>query len=171
MLFCLQSFIAFLLLRHLTDVCVNLTMLRFLARCYSQLQLWRLLWGLEIAAELNMEITVRLDVLTVKNVEISCKIRDTAATVEIAVGFGDCNGIEYGDYCEIGFLTAKNVEISCKIRDTAATVEIAVGFGDSNGSECGDCEISCSNRKECGDSLQDTRHNCDCGDCCGFWRF
>jgi len=49
----------------------------------------------------NVAITVRLGVLTAKNVEIPSKIRDTAATVEIAVGFGVCNGSECGDYCEI----------------------------------------------------------------------
>jgi len=60
-----------------------------------------LLCGLEIPTVMNVEITVRLDVLTTKNVEIPCKIRDTAVTVEIAVGFGDSNGSECGDYCEI----------------------------------------------------------------------
>jgi len=48
-----------------------------------------------------VKITVRLGVLTAKSVEIPCKIRDTAATVEITVGFGDPNGSECGDYCEI----------------------------------------------------------------------
>ena len=44
---------------------------------------------------------MRFDVLTAKNVEIPCKIRDTAEIVEIAVGFGDSNFIECGYYCEI----------------------------------------------------------------------
>ena len=35
------------------------------------------------------------------DVAFPCEMLFTAATVEIAVGFGDCSGIEYGDYCEI----------------------------------------------------------------------
>ena len=79
--------------------------------------------------EVNVEITVRLYVLTANNVEIPCKIRDIAATVEISVGFGDSNGSECGDYCEIRCSNRKEYGDFLQDRDTAATVEIAVGFG------------------------------------------
>ena len=72
--------------------------------------------GLEILTEVNLEITVRLDVLTANNVEIPCKIQDTAATVEIAVGFGDSNGSECGDYCEIRCSNRK--EFGDSLQDT-----------------------------------------------------
>ena len=79
----------------------------------------------------------------------------TAASVEMALGFGDSNGTKCGDYCEIRGSDSRG----CGDILTAATVETGVMFGGSNANECGDyCDIRGSDSRKC-------------GDWCEVWRF
>jgi hypothetical protein len=110
----------------------------------------------------------------------------TAPAVETAVWFGDSNGSECGEYCEIGCSDSRECGDYYEIYWfsqpqllrllfgleilTAMNVEITVKFRGFNGSECGDYfEIRRFNGSECGDYCEIRGSNgSECGDYCHY---